>query len=111
MSVTIEQTGNTVVVTSTPPAEQIVISEPNGSNVIEVITRGPQGVPGQAAQREWIDYAAHWDTPPTFVSASVLGYTWESVTRYRFVPTPYTVSQDAFYSDLGLTQLIVRRGN
>jgi fibronectin-binding autotransporter adhesin len=59
----------------------------------------------------WTDFATRWDTPPTFVSASVLGYTWESVTRYRFVPTPYTASQDAFYSDLGLTQLIVARGN
>ena len=58
----------------------------------------------------WTDYATRWDVAPTFVSASVVQYTLNGVTRYRNIPTPYTASADAFYSDINLTQLIVRRG-
>jgi hypothetical protein len=69
------------------------------------------GIPGPPGALQWIDYASMWDTEPAQISASVYSYTWNGVTRYRFVPSPYQASQDAFYSDLGLTQLIVRRGS
>ena len=58
----------------------------------------------------WTDYALHWDTTPTLVSAGVYSYVWLGVTRYRTVPDPYVASDDAFYSDAGLTTLIVARG-
>jgi hypothetical protein len=41
---------------------------------------------GGGASLGWIDYASHWDTAPTEVSAGVLSYTWLGVTRYRTVP-------------------------
>ena len=75
--------------------------------VAEPGEQGPQGPPGPL---QWIDYASHWDTAPTEVSAGVLSYTWLGVTRYRNVPDPYVASSDAFYSDAGLTNLIIARG-
>lgn len=46
---------------------------------------------------------------------AVYNYTYRGVTRYRFVPTTYSASQDAFYStfDSGtdtLINFIVSRG-
>lgn len=74
---------------------------------------------GSVAPPQWIDYAAHWDTPPTvnevITGGTVYDYTLDSVTRYRFVPSPYDASLDAFYEnyDSGtntLSDLIVARG-
>jgi hypothetical protein len=85
--------------------EQVAVSEPITETV--VVNQGTQGPPGPL---QWIDYASHWDTEPTEVSAGVLSYTWLGVTRYRNVPDPYVASSDAFYSDAGLTNLIIARG-
>jgi hypothetical protein len=83
--------------------------------VVEIIERGPQGVKGdkgdtgENAPLLWIDLVSMWDTPPVLVSGTVWSYTWEGITRYRNVPSPYNPADDAFYSDLGLTNLIVAR--
>ena len=88
----------------------------SGVTVVPVTTSGVTTVidiqvsSGGGASLGWIDYAANWDTAPTEVSAGVLSYTWLGVTRYRTVPDPYVASSDAFYSDAGLTNLIVARG-
>ena len=50
---------------------------------------GPQGPPGSSSGTSgWIDFASHWDTTPTLVSAGVYSYVWLGVTRYRTVPDP-----------------------
>jgi hypothetical protein len=72
--------------------------------------QGEQGIQGPPGPLQWIDYVSHWDTEPTEVSAGVLSYTWLGVTRYRNVPEPYVASSDAFYSDVGLTNLVIARG-
>lgn len=59
---------------------------------------------------QWVDYVSSWDTQPVEISSGVWSYIWLGVTRYRTVPTPYLASGDAFYSDAGLTTLIVARG-
>jgi hypothetical protein len=100
--------------------EQVAVSEPITETVVVnqgvLGEQGPPGEPGEPGEQgppgplQWIDYASHWDTAPTEVSAGVLSYTWLGVTRYRNVPDPYVASSDAFYSDAGLTNLIIARG-
>jgi hypothetical protein len=65
----------------------------------------------------WTSYATMWDTAPTFnatISAgTVFNYTYNGVTRYRLVPSPYDSSLDAFYGAFdgdNLTSLLVVRG-
>ena len=62
----------------------------------------------------WGYLVEHWTIEPTLVSTTATGeiynYTLNGVTRYRFVPTTYDPTQDAFYSDLALTTLIKTRG-
>lgn len=67
----------------------------------------------------WIDYVTNWDTPPS-VNKSISGgtvydFTFDSVTRYRFVPSPYASNLDTFYADFDpisdtLSNPIVSRG-
>jgi hypothetical protein len=91
--------------------EQIAVSEPiTETVVVNQGVLGEQGIQGPPGPLQWIDYASHWDTEPTEVSAGVLSYTWLGVTRYRNVPDPYVASSDAFYSDAGLSNLIIARG-
>jgi hypothetical protein len=43
----------------------------------------------------------------------VFSYTYDSITRYRFVPNPYSATGDAFYETFSggvLTDIIVARG-
>jgi len=51
----------------------------------------------------WNDYATRWDVAPTLNKAitggNVFNYTLGGTTRYRFVPSPYTSTQDIFYSN------------
>jgi hypothetical protein len=91
------------------------------TDVIEIIERGPQGVKGDKGDKGdagenapllWIDLVSMWDTPPTFLSGTVWSYTWEGVTRYRNVPSPYDPTNDSFYSSFSggiLSGLIVSR--
>ena len=55
--------------------------------------------------KSWNDYASMRDVDPvllttvtTPVAGDVYSYTWNSVTRYRLVPTNYNYADDAFYS-------------
>jgi hypothetical protein len=88
----------------------------SGVTVVPVTTSGVTTVidiqvsSGGGGSLGWIDYAANWDTAPTLVSPGVYSYVWLGVTRYRVIPSPYLASGDAFYSDAGLTNLIVARG-
>lgn len=65
----------------------------------------------------WSQLATTWSTAPTLNTAitggDVYNYTLNGVTRYRFVPTTYDATQDAFYSEFSnptLSGLIVTRG-
>ena len=65
----------------------------------------------------WEYFASNWSTEPTFNSAitngGVYNYTLNGVTRYRFVPTTYNPTQDAFYESFdgtALTNIITKRG-
>ena len=64
---------------------------------------------GATPSAPWSTYATQWDTPPTETSPGVFSYLWQGVTRYRTIPEPYVASGDAFYSDAGLTSLIIAR--
>jgi hypothetical protein len=59
----------------------------------------------------------NWSVAPSLTAeitnGSVYQYILNSVTRYRFVPTTYDPTQDAFYANFDgttLTNLIIRRG-
>jgi len=65
----------------------------------------------------WEFYACNWTVAPTEVSTITGGTVWEytldGTTRYRFVPSPYDSTLDAFYTtfvDPTLSGLIVSRG-
>lgn len=66
------------------------------------------------ASNDWGFFVANWSVEPFVVSTTATGDIYEYVyggeTRYRFVPTIYDPTLDAFYSDLGLTELITTRG-
>lgn len=65
----------------------------------------------------WSFFATTWSTSPTLNSlitgGSVYNYTLKGTTRYRFVPSTYTASADAFYSTFSagtLSGLLIARG-
>lgn len=65
----------------------------------------------------WDYYATNWSVAPTLNSSitggDVYDYTLDGTTRYRFVPTTYDATQDAFYSTFSgglLSGIIVTRG-
>lgn len=65
----------------------------------------------------WSYYATTWSVEPTLNSSitggDVYNYTLNGTTRYRFVPTTYDSTQDAFYSTFSagvLSDIIVTRG-
>jgi len=65
----------------------------------------------------WNYLAITWSAEPSFVESitggDVYSYTLDGTTRYRFVPTTYDATQDAFYSTFvtpTLSGLIVARG-
>lgn len=54
-----------------------------------------------ATPTTWIGLVTQFDAIPSF-NATITGgdvytYTYQSITLYRFVPTPYTFADDAFY--------------
>jgi hypothetical protein len=72
----------------------------------------------QSSGADWTYYVTKWDTAPTLVATitggSVYVYTLDGVTRYRFVPTTYSASQDAFYTSFSnptLSGLITTRSS
>lgn len=67
--------------------------------------------------KNWAYYVNLYSVEPTTIATlpngEVLQYTLDSVTRYRFVPTIYNPTQDAFYANfdgVNLTNLITKRG-
>jgi len=76
-----------------------------------------ESLKGQGASiNTWIYYVSTWDNPPEFIEdisgGSVYRYTQDAIIRYRFVPSPYVPSQDAFYNtynDSTLSGLIISR--
>lgn len=65
----------------------------------------------------WSYFATTWSVEPSFNEAitggDVYNYTLDGTTRYRFVPTVYDATQDAFYSTFSggvLSDIIVARG-
>lgn len=72
---------------------------------------------GGSGSLTWDFLVTTWTTEPTFVvnitGGSVYSYILDAVTRYRFVPTTYDATEDAFYTTFinpTLTGLIVTRG-
>lgn len=63
---------------------------------------------------DWNYLVMNWSVEPFLNSNNGTGdiyeYILEGITRYRFIPTTYDPTQDAFYSDLALTQLLTVRG-
>lgn len=65
----------------------------------------------------WDYLVTNWSTEPTLntttTGGEVYNYTLNGTTRYRFVPTVYNPTQDAFYSTFSggiLSNLITKRG-
>ncbi len=70
----------------------------------------------------WGFLVMSWSTPPAVVGTltgalegRVFSYALNGVTRFRFVPTPYTAQEDKFFSNWNsatstLSGLIVSRG-
>lgn len=72
---------------------------------------------GAPAAPTWEFFATNWTTEPTFIEnitgGAVYSYTLDAVTRYRFVPSPYDATLDAFYTTYSsptLSGLILTRG-
>lgn len=87
---------------------------------IKVTVLGQPGPPGNDAT-SWTALATRWSSPPVSIGTasvngapgSVISYTSEGVTRFRFVPTIYDAALDGFYAsftDGVLGGLIVSRG-
>lgn len=72
---------------------------------------------GGGGSNGWTYYATTWSTAPSVNSAIaggiVYNYTLSGTTRYRFVPTTYDPTTDAFYSTFSggvLSGIIIARG-
>ena len=72
---------------------------------------------GGGSSLQFDHYVIKFSTPPTLNSTitngKVFNYTLDAVTRFRFVPTIYNPTQDAFYSTFTsgvLSGLITKRG-
>lgn len=142
MRVTVNQTTQEYKVTATENTNQfrILVSESVATSIrVTVASLGVSGLSayaialingfvgteqdwleslkGQDASiNTWIYYVSTWDNPPEFIEdisgGSVYRYTQDAIIRYRFVPSPYVPSQDAFYStynDSTLSGLIISR--
>jgi len=65
----------------------------------------------------WDYLVTNWSVEPslntTLAGGEVLNYTLNGTTRYRFVPTTYNPTQDAFYATFDgttLSNLVAKRG-
>ena len=70
------------------------------------------------ADRGWNYYVMTWSEVPALISTTTEGrvysYVNNGVTRYRFVPSPYLPTGDAFYNSFEagqLSGLLATRGN
>lgn len=106
---------------------EIFVKPQNGFELDElhdVLITNPQS--GEVIQRDgslwknkftWEHLLNNWSTEPTLntiiVNGEVYNYNLNGITRYRFVPTIYNPTQDAFYGvfdGINLTNLITTRG-
>lgn len=90
----------------------------NTSDLNKPISNATQAALDEKQGLTWDYYVMHWDTEPTLnatiTNGEVYNYTLDGVTRYRFVPTTYTSSGDAFYTTFdgsNLTGLIISRSD
>lgn len=84
-----------------------ITTNANGNKIINV----------PSAPVTWIYYATTWSVSPTLNSSiaggDVYNYTLSETTRYRFVPTTYDPTLDAFYTTFSggvLSGIIIARG-
>jgi hypothetical protein len=89
----------------------------NEGDILAIVSGQPEWVTGGGGERTWSYYATTWSVEPTLNSpitgGDVYNYTLDDTTRYRFVPTTYDPTQDAFYSTFSagvLSDIIVTRG-
>jgi hypothetical protein len=78
----------------------------------EMISKAIAAIP-----KTWEYYVTNWTTEPVLLESitggDVYSYTLDGTTRYRFVPSTYDATQDAFYTSYSsptLSGLIVTRG-
>ncbi|MFN3332796.1 MAG: hypothetical protein ACK47M_09830 [Caldilinea sp.] len=71
----------------------------------------------ESDSQSWFHFITNWDMAPVLIdsipSGDVYAYVLDGVTRYRLVPDPYAVEDDAFYTTFTggvLSGLIVTRG-
>jgi hypothetical protein len=64
--------------------------------------------------KNWGFLKDHWTFEPEMLSSDEVGEIWsykyKGVERFRFIPIPYDARLDAFYADITLEELIVKRG-
>lgn len=93
--------------------KKIVVTYTNGSNSINQAELETliENIIGNSLPLRWIDYVLKG----TYVSTEAvtggdrLTYNFSGGVIYRFIPTEYTTTEDAFYSDLDMTILLARR--
>lgn len=83
-----------------------------GVNLYDIIIGG-----SNAYKYSWSFLSSTWSSEPAILASitggNVYTYSLSGVNRYRFVPSPYTASNDSFYSNfdgVNLTGFIVSRG-
>lgn len=111
IKVLVENTSASTVITATTENNNItIISE---SPTINIATVGIQGPPGEFnAQDLWIFLITSWINPPELVGnlsspeGDVYLYETSIGNVYRFVPTDYVASLDAFYSQFDGADLL-----
>jgi hypothetical protein len=116
--VSTDNTSGDIIIAPENLGGDITIATENGGPITVDINytgpQGPQGPTGPPAPLSWEYYASNWSVPPAQVGTTAEGVIYshilDGITRYRFIPTAYNAAQDAFYSDLALTALIVARG-
>ena len=103
-------------------AEEIFLTTLAGLNysegdVLQIIAGSPTWTSLAASSAAWDYYVMNWSVEPALDSSiaggDVYTYTLDATTRYRFVPTTYDPTQDAFYTTFSggvLSGLIVTRG-
>jgi len=111
-----------VTVSENEAVEVDVLSMPVSVRVVG--QPGPEGPPGPTGGEAagWTYYALRWSSPPVAagpaavsgVAGSVMAYTLDGVTRYRFAPDAYDPALDAFYAAFSggtLSNLLVARSD
>lgn len=113
-----EQLKNVPTKSQLPHAVGIVVREVQAGTGVTVDNSNPlKPIVSATAGADWTYYVTTWSVEPTLNTAitggEVYNYTLDGTTRYRFVPTTYDPTEDAFYTTFSnptLSGLIVARG-